>query len=114
MLLYTLTTSYLKNGSWKEFKYKVSSQMDCIKIRTLSSSPFYLQYRTCNKENTSFYSFVKSNENDYAGAKGKPIQQLQIQAYTKSGTKLTSRIVVMYRASVKGRWLPWVSNADPK
>ena len=37
MLLYTLTTSYLKNGSWKEFKYKVSSQMDGIKIRTLSS-----------------------------------------------------------------------------
>lgn len=113
MLLYTLTTSYLKNGTWKEFKFKTSNEMDGIKIQTPSNCPFYLQYRTCNKGNTSFYSFVKSNENDYAGANGKPIQQLQIQAYTKAGTKLTSRIVVMYRASVEGRWLPWVSNADP-
>ncbi|WP_093989891.1 C39 family peptidase [Massiliimalia timonensis] len=114
MLLYTITTSYLKNGTWKEFKYKTSNSMDGIKIQTLPSSSFYLQYRTCNKGNTSFYSFVKSNENDYAGLSGKPIQQLQIQAYTNSGTKLTSRIVVMYRASVDGRWLPWVSNADPE
>ena len=28
--------------------------------------------------------------------------------------KLTTGVVVMYRVHVGGRWLPWVSNADPE
>ena len=114
MLLYTLTTSCLRNGKWQEFKYKTTGEMDGIKIQTLPSSPFYIHYRTRNEGRSSFYSFVDSNENDYAGMSGKPVQLLQLQVYKNNGTKLTSNIVAMYRVSVKGRWLPWVSNADPE
>lgn len=114
MLLYTLTTSCLRNGKWQEFKYKTTGEMDGIKIQTLPSSPFYIHYRTRNEGRSSFYSFVDSNENDYAGMSGKPVQLLQIQVYKNNGTKLTSNIVAMYRVSVEGRWLPWVSNADPE
>ena len=53
-------------------------------------------------------------ENDYAGSAGKPIQLVSIRAFSKDGTKLTSGVIVMYRAFVGGRWLPWVSNADPQ
>ncbi len=28
--------------------------------------------------------------------------------------KLVTGVVVMYRAYVEGRWLPWVSNANPE
>ncbi len=107
-----ITFSYLKNRAWTNFTNSVQSSMDGIKIQTSSSSPYYLQYRTLNQGQSGYYSYVKSNINDYAGSNGKPIQQLQIQAYKNDGTKLTSGIVVMYRAYVDGAWLPWVSNAD--
>ncbi len=42
------------------------------------------------------------------------MQLLQIQAFDNNGTKLTTGVVVMYRVHVGGRWLPWVSNADPE
>ena len=106
--------SYLKNGTWKNFDDKVQSSMDGIKIQTPSNSTYYLQYRTWNQGKTDYYPYVKSNINDYAGASGKPVQRLQIQAYNNSGTKLTKDVVVMYRAYVEGKWLPWVSNADPE
>lgn len=104
--------SYLSNGTWKAFSGKTQSAMDGIKIQTSSNSSYYLQYRTWNQGKTDYYPYVKSNVNDYAGSSGKPIQQLQIQAYKNDGTKLTAGIVVMYRACVDGTWLSWVSNAD--
>jgi uncharacterized protein YvpB len=106
--------SYLKNGTWKVFNDQAQNAMDGIKIQTSSSSSYYLQYRTLNQGKTDYYSYVKSNVNDYAGSSGKPMQQLQIQAYENDGTKLTAGIVVMYRAYVDGNWLPWISNADPE
>ena len=61
-----------------------------------------------------FYPYVTSSQDDYAGSNGKPMQLLQIQAFDNNGTKLTPGVVVMYRVHVGGRWLPWVSNADPE
>ena len=106
--------SYLKNGTWVNFGAQAQNAMDGIKIQTASNSSYYLQYRTWNQGRTDYYPYVKSNEDDYAGSSGKPMQRLQIQAYQNDGTKLTSSIVVMYRAYVNGQWLPWVSNADPE
>ena len=73
---------------------------------------YYVQYRTFNTGKTDWYPYVKSTINDYAGSAGKPIQKLQIQAYKNDGTKLSSGIVVMYRAYVDNEWKPWVSNAN--
>lgn len=108
------TFSYLSNGTWKNFNNSVQSTMDGIKIQTRSGSSYYLQYRTRNQGQSDYYSYVKSNSNDYAGSSGKPIQRLQIQAYNNDGTKLVSGVVVMYRVLVNGEWLDWVSNADPE
>lgn len=52
--------------------------------------------------------------NDYAGYPGKPMQLLRIKAFSNDGTQLRTGVVVMYRVSIKGRWLPWVSNANPE
>ena len=106
--------SYLSGGTWKNLNNQIRNTMDGIKIQTSASSAFYLQYRTLNKGVSYFYPFVKSTVNDYAGSSGKPIQQLEIQAFKKDGTKLTSGIIVMYRTYTDGKWLPWVSNADPE
>ena len=38
---------------------------------------------------------------------------LSLYAYRNDGTKLVTGVVVMYRVYVEGRWLPWVSNANP-
>ncbi len=103
--------SYLKNGSWTSFGTTAQSSMDGIKIQTASDSPYYLQYRTWNEGKDGYYSYVKSNVNDYAGSSGKPIQRLNIQIYKNDGTKLDSGVVIMYRALVDGAWMPWVSNA---
>lgn len=105
--------SYLKNSVWNVFSGKLSGSLDGIRMET-SSSSFYLQYRTKNQGKTGFYPYVTSKQNDYAGSSGKPIQLLEIRAYNGSGTKLNSGIVVMYRVYADGRWLPWVSNADPE
>lgn len=105
--------SYLTGGTWRTFSNQISSAMDGIKIQTPTNSPYYLQYRTWNAGRTAWYPYVQSNIDDYAGSSGKPIQQLQIQAYKNDGTKITTGLVVMYRALVEGKWLAWVSNADP-
>lgn len=105
--------SYLKNGAWKSFSAKIQSSIDGLKIQT-SNSAYYLQYRTWNQGKTAFYPYVKSTVNDYAGMDGRPVQLLQIQALKSDGTQLDSGIVVMFRTYTDGKWLPWVSNADPK
>ena len=104
---------YLKNGAWKSFSSKIQSSIDGLKIQT-SNSAYYLQYRTWNQGKTAFYPYVKSTVNDYAGMDGRPVQLLQIQALKSDGTQLDSGIVVMFRTYTDGKWLPWVSNADPK
>lgn len=102
-------------SNWKSFNHKVmASPIDGIKIQTNSNSDFYLRYKTWNEGQSYYYPEVTSLENDYAGYPNKPIQGLSISAYSKDGTKLTASVVVMYRAYVDGRWLPWVSNADPE
>lgn len=111
-----ITTQYMANSTsnWKSFNHKVmASPIDGIKIQTNSNSDFYLRYKTWNEGQSYYYPEVTSLENDYAGYPNKPIQGLSISAYSKDGTKLTAGVVVMYRAYVDGRWLPWVSNADP-
>lgn len=110
----SISLSYSNGGTWIGFSDQIKSTMDCLKIKTSSNESFYLQYRTWNKGMNGYYPYVKSTENDYAGSSGKPIQQLQIQAYRNDGTKLVSGVVVMYRAFVENKWLPWVSNADPE
>lgn len=114
MLVSNIQLSYLKNGAWNAFSNSTQTSMDGIKILTPANSSYYIQYRTWNEGKTDWYSRVNSNVNDYAGAPNRPIQRLQIQVYNNDGTKLTSNVVVMYRARVSGRWLPWVSNADPE
>lgn len=112
-----ITTQYMANSTsnWKSFNHKVmASHIDGIKIQTNSNSDFYLRYKTWNEGQSYYYPEVTSLENDYAGYPNKPIQGLSISAYSKDGTKLTAGVVVMYRAYVDGRWLPWVSNADPE
>lgn len=112
-----ITTQYMSNSTsnWKSFNHKVmASPIDGIKIQTNSNSDFYLRYKTWNEGQSYYYPEVTSLENDYAGYPNKPIQGLSISAYSKDGTKLTAGVVVMYRAYVDGRWLPWVSNADPE
>ncbi len=109
------TLSYLKDGSWRSFSQQlIDSGIDGIKIQTSTAKSYYLSYKTHNSSKTGFYPAVKSTENDYAGSPGKPIQKLSIQVYKNDGTKLTTGVVVMYRAYVDGAWLPWVSNADPE
>ena len=112
-----ITTQYMANSTsnWKSFNHKVmASPIDGIKIQTNSNSDFYLRYKTWNEGQSYYYPEVTSLGNDYAGYPNKPIQGLSISAYSKDGTKLTAGVVVMYRAYVDGRWLPWVSNADPE
>ena len=107
---------YMKNSETPHaFSNRILTSMDGIKIQTPSANgAYYLQYRTWNSGKSDYYPYVRSDENDYAGSPGKPIQRLQIQAYRGDGTKLTCGVVVMYRAYVDGKWLPWVSNADPE
>lgn len=109
------STSYLIDSTWNSFnKQAVDAHIDGIKIQTSSNKGYYLLYKTWNEGKTGYYPAVKSTENDYAGSSGKPIQRLNIQVYKNDGTKLTSGVIVMYRACVDGKWLPWVSNADPE
>jgi len=114
MLVNNIQYSYLKNGAWNAFSGTSETAMDGIKIQTPKSSPYFLRYRTWNSGKSDWYSRVDSNADDYAGAPNRPIQRLQIQVYGTDGTKITEKIVVLYRARVAGRWLPWVSNAEPE
>ncbi|MBS5344294.1 MAG: C39 family peptidase [Clostridium sp.] len=106
--------SYLNGGNWTIFTNQAMSNMDGIKIQATRVRPYYLTYRTRNQGQGDFYPYVTSSQDDYAGSNGKPMQLLQIQAFDNDGTKLTTGVVVMYRVHVGGRWLPWVSNADPE
>ena len=83
--------------------------MDALKIQTGTNKPYYLSYQTWNQGQSGFYPAVTSWENDYAGSNGKPIQLVSIRALQRDGTSLTSGVIVMYRAFVGGRWLPWVA-----
>lgn len=104
--------------NWQSFDNSFyAEQIDGIKIQTAANKGYYLQYRTKNEGKTDWYPFVKSTGtayNDYAGYPGKAVQLLEIQAYKNDGTRLRSGVIVMYRVSIEGRWLPWVSNADPE
>lgn len=112
----TASLSYMADSTsnWNSFDSStVASHIDGIKIQTGTNKPYYFLYKTWNSGQSSYYPAIKSTDNDYAGSAGKPIQRLNIQAYKNDGTKLTSGVIVMYRAYVNGVWLPWVSNADP-
>ena len=99
--------SYLRNGVWDKFVNKLESKtIDGLKARPVRDANYYLRFRTLNEGQSDFNSFVTSNENDYAGLNGRPIQCIQFQVFKNDNTKLTSRIVVMYRVSIKDRWLP--------
>ncbi len=111
-----LSMRYVANSStnWKSFTQRViASPIDGIEIKT-SEASYYLLYKTWNEGKTAYYPAVTSTENDYAGYPGKPVQKLNIKVYKSDGTQLTKDVVVMYRAYVEGKWLPWVSNADPE
>lgn len=111
------TTSYISNGgsAWVDFSKKAEAgAMDRIKIQT-GAEDYYLTYQTKNEGAAGFYSAVSSkNSSDYAGADGKPIELLRINAYTSGGAKLRAGVVVMYRVKIETGWLSWVSNADPE
>ena len=103
------------DNNWTNFdKSVIPGRLDGLKIQTDASKPYYITYRTHNQGQGTYYPFVTSRENDYAGSAGKPIQLLSLYAYRNDGTKLVTGVVVMYRAYVEGRWLPWVSNANPE
>ncbi len=109
------TLSYMVDNNWTNFdKSVIPGRLDGLKIQTDASKPYYITYRTHNQGQGTYYPFVTSRENDYAGSAGKPIQLLSLYAYRNDGTKLVTGVVVMYRAYVEGRWLPWVSNANPE
>ncbi|WP_411676901.1 hypothetical protein [Caproicibacter sp.] len=113
----TASLSYMADSTsnWNDFeKSTVTSHIDGIKIQTGTNKPYYLSYKTWNSGKSSYYPPVKSTVDDYAGSAGKPVQRLNIQAFKNDGTKLSSGVIVMYRAYVNGEWLPWVSNADPE
>ena len=114
------TLSYMVNSmsNWISFdRQKVGTRMDGIRIQTDPNKPYYLLYRTWNNGRPGFYPKVNSTSTgveDYAGYPGRPIQLLGIEVYRKnSSEKVKAGVVVMYRAYVDGRWLTWVSNADP-
>ena len=116
MLVSNIQMSYLKNGVWNAFSNCSESSMDGIKFQTPATNTYYLQYRTWNEGKGTYYPYVDSRGtayNDYAGYPGKPIQLLNIYVYRNDGTKLRTGVVVMYRVRIAGRWLPWVSNANP-
>ena len=109
------TLSYMVDNNWTNFdKSVIPGRLDGLKIQTDASKPYYITYRTHNQGQGTYYPFVTSRENDYAGSAGKPIQLLSLYAYRNDGTKLLTGVVVMYRVYVEGRWLPWVSNANPE
>jgi len=113
----TPTLSYMVDSSsnWKFFNTSViTSYIDGIKIQTSSSESYYLTYKTLSSGQSDFCPEVSSTTDSFSGSAGNPIQLLSIHAYNNDGTKLTTGIVVIYRAYVDGEWLEWVSNADPK
>ena len=108
---------YLANGTWHSFNgiLNPSITIDGLRIQSPNNGAYYLQYKTWNQGKSYAFPAVSSLDNgadDYAGMNGLPVEQFGISVYAADyGRKLTSGIVVMYRAYVNGEWLPWVSNA---
>ncbi len=115
-----LSFKYMRSGVWNTFSgtQVFSNYIDCIRITTPSNKSYYLNYRTWNEGKSGYYSYVQSNKTgseDYAGASGRRIRNIAIQVINSStGDKISTGIVVMYRAKVNGVWLSWVSNANPE
>ena len=113
--------SFTANGSQSFVSFNrvtlmQSGTINTLKIQTDPSKQYYLSYRVRAEGESGYYSAVKSTDTGadaYAGVFSKPIQTLEIEVCTKSGTSITENIVVMFRAYTD-RWLPWVSNADPE
>lgn len=114
----TPALSYMvgNENNWTTFNKKVivNGGFDGLRIQTSPSKEYYLSYRTLNEGKSSYYQAVNSNGTDYAGLPRQKIQKLNIRAINNNGTAIKSGIVVMYRAYLDGKWLPWVSNADPE
>ena len=110
--------SYLPSEKdWTSFNGYVVNEdyIDCIKIQTDSSKSYYLSYAIKAEGTNGYFSSVKSNINDYAGLKNYKAQKLKISVIDKATSKsVVTGIVVMYRVKTAGRWLPWVSNANPE
>lgn len=108
-----LTKKFMQNGTWKELKNTTwVTSMDGVELKT-NETDFYLKYQTYNAIYNGWYPWVTSEENDYAGSSGKPIQAIDIRVCDRNGNHMHDTHAVMYRAHVNGRWLPWVSNASP-
>ena len=108
-------TLYYSKGDLTKISFEKTAedQMDCLWIETDPAKPYYLEYRVAAQG--GWYSYVSSLDNfDYAGVASKRITKLNIRAKATDGSSLTEGVVVMYRAKVKGSWLPWVSNAEPE
>ena len=106
---------YLVGNTWHSFNKSVTAdRIDGIEIKTSPNKPYYISYQTQNEGRSYFYPPVSSIEDDYAGYPNIPVQALGLCVYTNTGTKLSSGVVVMWRTKTGGRWLPWVSNADPE
>ena len=89
--------------------------IDCLWINTDPQKPYYLKYKVDSLSGS--YSYVYSNnhaDSVYAGLQGNRITKLYISAFTLSEERITGGVVVMYRVKAGGRWLDWVSNADPE
>ncbi|MCI9274210.1 MAG: hypothetical protein HFE39_09720 [Clostridiales bacterium] len=107
-----ITQIYHANGEWHTLTPDTHvSQMDHVKFSTYGKD-YYLYYQAYSA-GYGWYPRVSSDGTDDAGSTGKAIEGLAIDVYSKSGEKLRDRVAVMYRAYANGRWLPWVSNADP-
>lgn len=109
------SSRYLVGNQWHSFHKKVeASRIDGIEIKTDPNKSYYLSYQTQNEGRSTFYPAVTSLENDYAGYPNKAVQTVGIRVFTNDGVKVDSGVVVMLRTKTGGRWLPWVSNADPE
>lgn len=109
------SSRYLVGNQWYSFHKKVeASRIDGIEIKTDPNKSYYLSYQTQNEGKSTFYPAVTSLENDYAGYPNKAVQTVGIRVFTNDGAKVDSGVVVMLRTKTGGRWLPWVSNADPE
>lgn len=102
---------YMKDSVWNAFKEEEPPGiMHGIRLYT-PDKPYYLRYRTYNKE-IGWFPYVSSHIPDYSGRAGREVEAIQIQLFDHDGKKLHTKHVVMYRACVEGIWLPWISNAS--
>ncbi len=110
-----ITMEYYKNRTFTSFSNVFETNLiDGIRLRT-NNKPYYFKYRT--KDSThgwlDFVTSNSSNQSDYAGWPEFPTTHVEIQVFTRGGTRIYDNYVVMYRAKVGGTWLDWVSNGKP-